>query len=237
MITLQKLRFELLEPLNMYSDDSTITYRLLDQYIEEYREAWFKKLYNKFNRTVPTVYYQTLSCLELETVDIAECCTTLTGCEILRTKKEIPTVLSISDGDLIAKVSPVGIKAIPFYLMKYEQLEWFGNGRNEQNIIGTFYYNNRLYFYCKNKFNYSLLEKVTMRAVFRYPSDVMAFKDCTGQPCFTPETEYPIEAELWNIAKKDILYNEFKIKLETEEDNTLDNAKTGNPIRPNAATE
>ena len=64
MLTLEKLRFGLLESINQYSDDSTLTYRLLDQYIEEYRVKWFELEFNKFNKVVPNVYYQTLSCLE-----------------------------------------------------------------------------------------------------------------------------------------------------------------------------
>lgn len=230
-LTLERLRFEILESINMYSDDSTITYRLLDQWIQEYRVKWIELEFNKFNRIVPMAYYQNLNCLELEAVDIAECCSTLVGCEILRTKREIPSLVSLTDGELIAKVSPVGVYAIPFQLIKYENLEWFGNGRYEKKRVGTFYYNNRMYFYCKDKFTYSMIEKVSLRAVFRYPKEVGEFTDCSNQPCWGPNSQFPLDEKMWSYIKKDILVNELNIKLATPEDNTLDNAKTGFSIR------
>jgi hypothetical protein len=236
-LTLEKMRFSLLEAINQYSDDSTISYRLLDQYIEEYRVKWFELEYNKFNKVVPNVYYQTLSCLEVETVDIAECCSTIVGCDILRTREEIPGIISLTDGELIAKVSAVGIYNIPFQLIKYENLEYFGEGRYEKNRIGAFYYNNRIYLWCKEKFNYSLIEKISMRAVFRYPSEAGRFSDCTNKPCWAPDTAYPMDERLWNYAKNDILANEFKIKLASPEINSTSNAKTGVPINPNENTQ
>lgn len=217
-LTLEKCRFELLEAINAYSVNDTISYRLLDQYIEEYRVKWIELEYNKFNKRIPNAYFQTLACLEIETVDTAECCATMTGCDILRTKRELPGIISLTDGELIGKVSPVGIYNIPFQLINYENLEYFGNGRYERKKVGVFYYNNRIYLYCKDPFNYSLIEKISLRAVFRYPSQAGEFSDCTNKPCWSANTEYPMDERLWTYVKQDILSREFAIKLNTEID-------------------
>lgn len=223
-LTLNKCRFSLLEAVNEYSDDSLITYRLLDQYIEEYRVKWIELMYNKFNKQIPQVYFQTLPCVPVELKDSAECCSNLTGCELLSSVDEMPGFVSLSDGELISKIQPIGITHIPYYLIPYEKVPYYGNSRYNHTSIATFYYNNRIYLYTKASQLYPLIEMFSIVAVFRYPSEAGRFVDCNGKPCWTPDSPYPMDERLWNYVKRDILEKEFNIKLQTPEDLT-NNAK------------
>ena len=111
--TLEKLRFELLDIINQYSDDFEADYRLLDELIMNKRVKWFEQVFNKFNNTVPSVYYQSISCVPMELVSTTDCCEELTGCYVLRSVDQMPQVMSLSDGEMIAKVAPVGTRELP----------------------------------------------------------------------------------------------------------------------------
>lgn len=227
MATLNQYRAELLEAVNQYSDDSNIDFRLLDQLISNYRVKWFENVYNKFNRNIPDIYFQTLSCVDLELVDQVDCCSVSSGCKILRTSQQLPEFATLSDGELLLKVSAPFIVNKPtelFHIIKHEQAEFFGNGRYNKQRIGVFLYNRYIYFIVKeDNINLPLLEKVNIRGIFRNPQEASRFKDCDGRLCWTPDSTYPMDAKVWNYVKGDILVRELNIKLNTPEDLINDN--------------
>jgi hypothetical protein len=233
MKSLNELRFELLELVNQYTDDSKLDYRLIDEFIINKRVKWFENTYNKFNKTIPNVYYQSLSCVPVQLVDQAECCDTVTDCLILRTVNKLPSFLSLSDGELVDKVSPVGIIGLPFNVIPYRRAEFFGNGRYNYNAVGAFLYNGYMYFISKDKVHYPLIEKVTIRGIFRDPRDAAKFISCENKPCWNPDMEFPLEERLWDYCKQDILNTDFKIKYSNPEDVMNDNQENRiDPIPP-----
>lgn len=224
MSTLRKYQYELLEAVNEYTDDSKLTLRLLEQYIINYRVKWFENTYNKFQKQIPEIYFQTLSCVPVALVDQSDdCCGIVTGCKILRTVDKIPTFISLSDGEIISKVSPVGIINIPFHIIRYEQAEWFGNGRYNQNKIGVFLYNNYLYLISKDEIYYPLIERINIRGVFRDPREAGNFVGCDNKPCWSYDSIFPLEERLWTYVKTDILQTEIAPKIQTVEDLKNDN--------------
>jgi hypothetical protein len=223
MKTLNNLRFEILETINQYSDDSQLDYRLIDEFIINKRVKWFENTYNKFNKTVPNVYYQSLNCVSVKLVDQSECCDISTDCLILRTEERLPSFLSLSDGELLDKVSAVGIINFSFNIIPYKRAEFYGNGRYNTNSIGVFLLNGYLYLISKDKIKYPLLEKINIRGVFRDPRDASKFINCDNQPCWNPNMEFPLEERLWSYCKEDILKSDLQIKLSIPEDNANDN--------------
>lgn len=221
--TLNQLRFEILELVNQYSDDSELDYRLIDELIINKRVKWFENTYNKFNKTIPNIYYQTLSCVPVKLVDQAECCEVQTDCLILRTEKQLPAFLSLSDGELIDKVSPVGIINLPFNIIPYRRAEFFGNGRYSKNAVGVFLLNGYLYLISKDKIYYPLIEKITIRGVFRDPREAEKFISCDNKPCWNPDMPFPLEERLWDYCKQDIINTDLKIKFSSPLDTSNDN--------------
>lgn len=241
MKTLNQLRFEILEIVNQYSDDSKLDYRLIDEFIINKRVKWFENTYNKFNKTIPNVYYQTISCLPVKLVDQAECCSVETGCLILRTEEKLPAFLSLSDGELIDKVSPVGVINLPFNIIPYKRAEFFGNGRYNSNSIGAFLLNGYIYLISKDKIHYPLIEKISVRGVFRDPRDAARFISCDNEPCWNPDMAFPLEERLWDYCKQDILNTDLKIKFSMSQDiqndaqdNKIDPQPPGNPQTSNS---
>ena len=221
--TLEKLRFELLDIINQYSDDFEADYRLLDELIMNKRVKWFEQVFNKFNNTVPSVYYQSISCVPMELVSTTDCCEELTGCYVLRSVDQMPQVMSLSDGEMIAKVAPVGIDARSYDIISQFRIPYWGNGKYNKTAIAATYINDYLYLFSKDTVLYPQIEKISFRAVFRDPKAAGRFTTCEGGPCWSEEDPYPIEERLWEYMKTDILNNDFKMKLGIPRDNVNDN--------------
>lgn len=234
MSTLNNYIYQLYESINEYTDDTKISLRLLEQYIINYRIKWFENTYNKFQKRIPEIYYQTI-CPELELTNNVDCCSDTTDCKILKTKKEIPSFMSLSDGEMLTKVSALEIYSCPenlFHILPYEQIEYFGNGRYNSKRIGVFIYNNYLYLISKDNTYLSLFEKINIRGIFRDPRETGKFKDCNNKPCWSPDSKYPLEERLWIYMKNDILPNELGIKLQLPEDTENDNKFRKEGISP-----
>lgn len=236
MLSLNKLRFQLLETINAYSSDYDLDYRLLDAYILNKRVKWFQQIFNKFQSTIPSVYYQTLSCLEVELVDSSECCEELTGCYVLRSVKQIPAIMSLSDGEVIARVSGIGIDSKSYNIISQFRIPYWGNSRYNKQSIGVAYINNYLYLFSKDPIYYPQIEKVTLRAIFRDPQEAGNFISCSGKPCWSEEDPYPIEERLWEFMKQDILATDFKLKLSVPGDNENDNMQNTTDLTPDGGT-
>ncbi len=227
MSTLRQYRYDLLETINKYSDDSSMDYRSLDWWITTYRVKWLENLYNKFNKQIPEIYFQTLECIDVALVDSVDCCDVDSDCKILRTVNKLPQFLSLIDGEVISKVSgPDIVKSSPkdlFQIIRYEQAEFSGHGRYNRDKIFTFLYNNYLYFIAKeDNFYLPQLSKINVRGIFHNPMDASRFKTCAGEPCWSPEDTYPLEPRVWTYIKQDILANEIKLKLSMPQDDTND---------------
>jgi len=222
--TLNEFRYEIREIINQYSSDSTIDNRFLDSLISGKRERVLINNFNRFNKTIPSMYYQTLSCVEVIDVDQSECCDIKTGCYIKRTKEKIPRILSLSDGELIDKVGPAVTVSIPFTIIPYRRAEFWSSSRYNKNKIAAFLNNGYMYFIAKDNIQFKMLERVSIRAVFVNPMEVASFTNCDGTPCFTPDDPFPLEGNMWEYIKTDILQNDLRIKLSIPRDAEADNA-------------
>jgi hypothetical protein len=236
MLTLNQIRFQLRQTINAYSDDIDLDYRLLDAYIQNKRVKWFVNTYNKFTSTIPSVYYQTISCLEVELVDSSECCDELTGCYVLRSVEQIPQIMSLSDGEVIARVSGLGIDNKSYNIISQFRIPYWGNSRYNQTAIGVTYINNYLYLFSKDPIYYPQIEKVTLRAVFRNPMEAGRFISCAGTPCWSEEDPYPLEERLWEWMKQDILASDLNLKLKVPRDNSNDNEQNTTDLTPDGGT-
>lgn len=221
-LTLNKLRFQLLEAVNLYSDDADFDYRLLDQYIQNKRVKWIEQVYNKFQKNIPNIYYQSIACIPMQLVDSSECCTE-TDCYVVRSVDKVPEILSLTDGELIARVSPIGLESISYTIISQFRIPYWGNSRFNKNKIAAVYYNGYIYLISKDEFYYPQIEKITLNAVFRDPKAAAQFIPCEDEPCWTEDSPYPLEERLWEYMKTDILATDFRIKMVTARDNTPDN--------------
>ena len=115
--------------------------------------------------------YQTLSGIELEPVNPAECLGISIGCPILRSKEELPTILSDKSGYMILIVStidgitvfsPINIRAVKFSSAR----KYTGNARQ--------YFIQDGYLYVTGD---TLLKVCAMTAVFADPLEADKFQN------------------------------------------------------------
>lgn len=205
--TLDKYRSQLVEWIQQYSDDSDYSYRYYEDLIVTWTNKWFCNTYEKFNKTIPELYYQTIECLEIEQADQADCCEFNSDCTIMRSVLEVPQFRALSDGELFVKAWPVSVVENPknlFEIIKFERADSYGNLRYNSNRIGAFYYKNRIYLISKNFPTLSLIDKINIRGIFRDPRDVGRFTNCSNKPCYTNESPFPLEERLWTYCFEDL---------------------------------
>lgn len=139
---------------------------------------------------------QTVSCLPLECADPAECCDALgvdTGLGILRTQK-LPEPLFAVPFFTVYTLAGESIPVSTRYaasLAKHRR--WTGKAPR------AYYANGRIYVQ-----NFADLKFVTVEGVFEDPEEVGKFASCTGEPCFTIDSPYPMPEHLVQVMTAEI---------------------------------
>lgn len=227
MVTsLNSLIYEIYEDLKINSDDTWIDRRLIEQKIVNLRATWIRNQEAKENY-IDSTYLQTI-CVPMELSDRVSCgCEDLdSGCTILKSSKMIPNAIELKNQKGILKISGYDIIGIPMTFINYDMAYVWGNGRFNKNKIGWFIKeDNYLYGIHKNVISNKLLENVKLTFLPEDPRDAEKFNDCkTGQPCWTANSEYPMNKNLWvNYVKPRVLQELYMIK-QSQKDN-VNNAK------------
>lgn len=134
-------------------------------------------------------WIQYIPCVELELVDSAECCDVTSDCKVLKSKKRIPSTIDTwKDNWIVSVTTPLGeiiSKSNPFK-SKYQKYNKFTSKSKS--------------WYLKNDYLYIIndefLELVEIAGLFETPSDLKSFTDCSGNNCFTLDSDYPVSLTL-----------------------------------------
>ena len=205
MLSLQDYQAQIDEILSINSVESSYSYELYTDLINEQRALWIRNEYNK-NRSIDPYIIQTLSCLELELVDPIQCCIAVpTNCKVLRTKKKIPNTIEFFFTKGITSVGPADILKPRFILIDYSRVPYAGNGRTTQKAIYSFFYDGYMYVFSKNSIT-NLLKYITIRGLFEDPTALGDYINCeTNQTCWKPSDMYPINQWMWAYMKPYII--------------------------------
>lgn len=204
MLSLQDLHAQIDELLAINSVESSFSYELYTDLINEQRALFIRNEYNK-NRTVDPYVIQDLNCIELELVDPIQCCVSIpTGCKLLRTKKQIPNTIEYYFTKGIVSVGPSDIIQPRFLLIDYSRVPFVGHGRTTQKSIYAFIYDKYLYVFSKNT-THLLISNINIRGVFENPTELGEFINCQNQSCWTPASPYPLNQWMWAYMKQMIL--------------------------------
>lgn len=182
-------------------DDFRITDRQIEIWVHETRSTLISQAIDKL-KSINDTWIQTIRCLELEQVDKAECCDIETGCYILRSVQRLPVTVEGKDENLILAVTGLDDTTItPSNRFKYSYKKYSRyTGKNK----GWFLKDNYLYV-----MNDTLLERVHVVGIYENPAEVGAFKDCSGDPCWTIDSPYPVSykmsRDIVNIIKEERL--------------------------------
>jgi len=233
MLSLYDYHAQIDELLSINSIESSYSYELYTDLINEQRSLWIRNEYNK-NRSVDPYVQQELACIELELVDPIQCCIPVsTGCKLLRSKKKIPNTIEFNYTKGITSVGPADITKPRFSLIDYARVPFVGEGRTTRNAVYAFLYGGYMYVTTKSP-EYNMLRFITLRGIFENPTALGEFINCnTNAACWKPSDPYPLNQWMW-VYMKDIILRQLiqKGAFPYDDSNNADDQR----VEPNTQT-
>lgn len=168
---------------------------------------------------ISDVWIQTLGCVELEQVDISDCCTVPIGCYGLRSIKQLPDTVETDRDNLILTVTGLDgtyISKVNRFSQKYKEFNKF-TGNNK----GWFIKDNYLHIV-----NDKILSMVTVQGIFEDPSDLRRFVDCSGVNCWNWDSNYPCSMKMASMITDIVVKTKALPFIQFPADNTNDAINT-----------
>jgi len=126
----------------------------------------------------------------MDQADTSEACGINTGCYILKSTQAIPRTIRRNSRNTITAVQSIDETT------SFSETSIFRKKFNEHNK----YTGSKSRWYLKNDYLYitnsKVIEKVSLSGIFEDPSEVARFTSCSGTPCFTNDTSYPVSADM-----------------------------------------
>ena len=230
IVTLEKLRYEVYEQLQIKSDDSEVSSRYVDRLIHQKRSTFVHNYLSGLRGPIPSKLIQQIPCIEMEVTTSATCCSPMyaEGCKVvIKSKKPVPQFISYGDGQAITSITANDFMYLPHNKnVRIDSLPFIGNGRFNKNQLYFFILDGYLYGVSRDE-TIGLIEIVTMTGVLENPSNAGDYI-CGGQPCWTSsDSQYPLEDWMWDLIKK-VIYQEISTKQSTPTDTLKDNKDQAN---------
>lgn len=148
--------------------------------------------------------YEVLSCIELETVDRDLCpCAVPGNCTILRSKEQLPEILTSSTGYAIQTVTSSDWK-IKYDYLNVNAAQYFSYNKYTPTKPSYFLHNKYLYI-----INATVLQYVSMTAIFKDTIEALYKFTCNASPCLKYssylERELALDANLVNVVIQMVL--------------------------------
>jgi hypothetical protein len=134
-------------------------------------------------------WIQYINCLQLEQVDISECCEIATDCYMLRSVRQLPgTIDTYKDNWIVSVTTPYGdiISKTNTFKNRYQKYNKYTGSK------ASWYIKNDYLYIANNE----LLESVNVAGLFEHPSEVGSFVNCSGDRCWSVDSDYPVSATL-----------------------------------------
>lgn len=208
MATLAQVRYDIREALKDFSDDSELDDRYIDYLLNIKRAKYLKQKIDRLGRGYNNRVLQTL-CLETEEVSTNECGLDLSCDKIVRTKLPIPNLLQLSTKDALQRVSNSNKLSQKFNLINRERATLYLNSNFSKKIKAFLHDDNYIYLVSSEPI---IIECLSITGIFEDPLSLENYKNCCNcdstpsNKCFDPNnTEYPLQSELLDIVRTDII--------------------------------
>ena len=213
------------------TDEDYLTNRQIEFWIVQQRESWIKKRDRLFIYSDHSLMQTIVS--EIYSVDRSHESTNMpVYYKILRTSQQLPRTINFESWDGIISAGPVDIAAPRFNHCESQEAIYSGNGRFNRDQIYSFLMNQYLYIISRSYDNYwELISEASITGIFADPRDVGTFSHVDGEPCWTADTEYPLNNELWGYMKAEIIKGNIDalIKIPVDQANDDNEKKTDTP--------
>lgn len=233
MVTLNKLIYDIkgLVRNHHITDEDYLTNRQIEFWIVTQREAWIKKRDRLFIHNDHSLMQTIVS--EIYSVDRSfDTTNNPVHYKILRTSQPIPKTINFESWDGVSMAGSVDMAAPRFNHCEYQEAIFSGNGRFNRDQVYSYTMNGYLYIISRSHDNYwKLLSQVAIQGIFADPRDVAAFTHINGQACWTPDSEYPINSELWDYMKAEIIRGNIDslVKIPIDQSNDDNQRKLETP--------
>lgn len=196
-MTFNEVIYSIREGVRQYSDDSTLSNRLILFNVDLERASYLNYHANKGE--LPDTNKQTI-CLTLEETSNTECGCITEDCTIMRSTVIIPKMIDRGRVAIGAKDS------IPIKVISWNKFVHSGNNKyNQDTIFAAVNPDGRLYLKSNNVLH-KLLECAYLTATFENPKAAEDFSNEDGTVCFNASTDaYPIDMDGFNRIRKVVL--------------------------------
>ena len=121
-------------------------------------------------------------------------------------------------------IGPAQVSAERYSYSNYDRIQFVGFSKYTGNVIYAFDLDSHMYIFSRSNKDYLLTEKIMIRLIPSNPMDLINYLTCAGKPCFSAQSEYPIDLWMWQTTVKPYIINEIAMKLGIPMD-TENNAK------------
>jgi len=217
MITLNKIIYNIRNIIKEKNDDSKITNSQLEFIFNNWRARLITQNYRKARHSDVNLT-QDLGCVPMIAVDKAEDCEVTLGCTILRTVDRLPISIEIDEKPLITFIGSIDKTGPQYQLIPWARFSWV----KHQKWAGAFPYAALKdgYLYIINK---KILDKINVQGIFQDPREAARFKHCSGEPCYTEDSNYPVDAGMIPLITEMMFTKELAVFERARPDLTNDN--------------
>ena len=226
-MTENEIVYDILETVRQHqvSDDIDIDRRNVMFHVNNQRALWIRNEYDKPGTQIDHNLIQDLGCLELTTVDAAECCdeSIIVGCSVLRTVKQIPNTIEFRSLTGITRVGPIHKQKLPFSFMPYNRVQFSTDEKYGKSIIQAFLLNNYIYLITPDVAT-SMIDYINVQGIFEDPREAEGFCDAEGNSCYSADDKFPLNRWMYAYFKQNIL-QELIQSLNVPKDQAGDSAE------------
>lgn len=173
------------------SDDSRLSDRHIYHILKYLRAKKVKEKADKSNQLSPFLY-QSVDCFPMELAEPGDCGCIITGCKVLKSTYDLPTIITARNRILLEVRTLLGDKIdyMPEIRVRYAR-----QSRTMSNKRFWYVHNNKLIVVDPD----NMLENIAVEGVFQDPMDLMNISSCAANnhPCYDPYSEdFPLPDEL-----------------------------------------
>ena len=215
-MTLNEMTFDIITALRLHSDDVDITEDYIEHLINQYRNRYARRDYNK-RPYIPIDLRQSIV-IPMEVVNSSVIDhLKQTNTVILRTEYELPSFLTLGKQPGIFTLSTIDRNKGEFELMEKRRARY----AQDSPTCSTVTYldtDNKLYVESK-KDSYNALKYIVIDAVLEDPREAIGFlyidEDGTVPPVAPIEElgKYPISSAMWTYVKSDVINEILRIRV------------------------
>ena len=199
-ITLNEIAYSVAETVGKPYDEAFLN--RVRSGIHYYRSLLIKRDIDRNPGFIPPQFVQRLSCVEMQSVDIAQCPDVVIGCNVCRTVNKVPTLVRLADRLAITFVGTIDLQK-NYSLIELDRVPYQRHGLYTGSLPYAFFLDD--YLYLVN----ACPKSITIAGIFEDPTSLVSFVTCDGAQAFTFDDPYPIPRDMVQQLIQSMLAGEF----------------------------